>query len=70
LKEFLSLLRRLLLLSAGAKGDAETERNGSSLSHGMAYENLLRAVSLAIEAEALARRAETRGSSSRCLFCG
>jgi DNA polymerase-3 subunit gamma/tau len=63
LKEFLSLLRRLLLLSAGAKGEMpETEQKRLlPLSRGMAYENLLRAVSLAIEAETLARRAEDSG---------
>ena len=60
LKEFLSLLRRLLLFSAGATGDlSEAEqRRLAPLSKAMAYESLLRAVSLAIEAEALARRAE------------
>ncbi len=63
LKEFLALLRRLLLLAAGAKGDIpDTEqRRLLPLSRAMAYENLLRAVSLAIEAEALARRAEDSG---------
>ena len=63
LKEFLALLRRLLLLSAGAKGglsEAEQKRL-TPLSRAMAYENLLRSVSLAIEAEALARRAEDSG---------
>lgn len=62
-KEFLRLLHNLLLLAAGAKadvGEAETKRL-LPLSRAMPYENLLRAVSLAMEAELLARRAEDSG---------
>ena len=62
-KEFLTLLRRLLLASAGAKSDLpEVERKRlSALSRAVPYENLLRAVSLAIESDALARRADDPG---------
>ncbi|HKA36550.1 MAG TPA: DNA polymerase III subunit gamma/tau [Thermoanaerobaculia bacterium] len=62
-KELLSLLRRLLLLSAGARADlpeADLKRL-TALSRAMPYENLLRAVSLGLEADALAKRAEEAG---------
>lgn len=63
LKEFLALLRKLLLLSAGAAADApEADRARlAALSRAVPYDNLLRAVSLAIEADALSRRAEDAG---------
>ena len=60
LKEFLSLLRTLLLASAGAEPDvpaAEKQRLGA-LARAMPYENLLRAISLAVEADALSRRTD------------
>jgi DNA polymerase III subunit gamma/tau len=60
LKELVSLLRTLLLASAGSDADlAPSDRARlSALARAMPYENLLRALSLAIEAEALARRAD------------
>ncbi|HTO87910.1 MAG TPA: DNA polymerase III subunit gamma/tau [Thermoanaerobaculia bacterium] len=60
LKELVSLLRTLLLASAGSDSElAPSERARlSALARAMPYENLLRALSLAIEAEALARRAD------------
>ncbi len=60
LKELVSLLRTLLLASAGSDAElAPSERARlSALARAMPYENLLRALSLAIEAEALARRAD------------
>lgn len=63
LKEFLSLLRRLLMLAAGARADlSEADRKRlTALSRAMPYENLLRAVSLALEADALTRRADDAG---------
>lgn len=63
LKEFLALLRKLLLFAAGAEGDApEADRARlAALSRAVPYENLLRAVSLTIEADALSRRAEDAG---------
>jgi DNA polymerase-3 subunit gamma/tau len=63
LKEFLSLLRRLLLLAAGARADVPEadEKRLSALSRAMPYENLLRAVSLALESDALSRRADDGG---------
>jgi DNA polymerase-3 subunit gamma/tau len=62
-KEFLALLRRLLLSAAGAPADvADADRERlRTLAKAMPYENLLRAMSLGIEAEALARRAEDAG---------
>ncbi len=63
LKELLSLLRRLLMLSAGAEANlAEADETRlAALSRAMPYESLLRAVSLAIETDALARRADDAG---------
>ncbi len=59
-KELLGLLRTLLLTAAG--GDPEAPEGEAprlkALARAMPYENLLRAVSLAIEAEALARRTD------------
>lgn len=62
-KEFLTLLRRLLMLAAGARGDVPEadQKRLTALSRAMPYENLLRAVSLAIESDALARRADDGG---------
>jgi DNA polymerase III subunit gamma/tau len=64
-KELLKLIKTLLLLAAGAKSDpapaeAESERL-KALSRAMPYENLLRAMSLAIEADALSRRTDDAG---------
>ena len=59
-RELVRLLRRLLLLSAGARGDlteAEHKRL-APLAHAMPYENLLRGVSLCVESQELARRAD------------
>jgi DNA polymerase-3 subunit gamma/tau len=63
LKELLSLLRTLLLTSAGGAPEvaAEDRERLSTLSRAMPYENLLRALSLAIDAETLARRADDAG---------
>jgi len=63
LKEFTRLLRRLLLLAAGSRADiaeAEARRLGP-LSRAMPYENLLRGISLAVEGQELARRADDAG---------
>jgi DNA polymerase-3 subunit gamma/tau len=63
LKEFIALLRRLLLLSAGANPDIpESDRERlAKLARAMPYENLLRALSLAVEADQLGRRTEESG---------
>ncbi|HZI67616.1 MAG TPA: DNA polymerase III subunit gamma/tau [Thermoanaerobaculia bacterium] len=63
LKEFIGLLRRLLLLSAGAKPDVpESDRERLTvLARSMPYENLLRALSLAVEADQLGRKTEEPG---------
>ena len=62
-KELIALLRRLLLFSAGATPDVpEGDRARLvALSRAMAYENLLRALSLAVEADQLGRRTEEPG---------
>jgi DNA polymerase-3 subunit gamma/tau len=62
-KEFLRLLRRLLLLAAGAKTDLteEEQKRLALLARAMPYENLLRAVSLGVDAQELARRADDSG---------
>ncbi len=62
-KEFLSLLRRLLMLAAGARADLPEadQKRLTALSRAMPYENLLRAVSLAIESDALSRRTDEAG---------
>ena len=58
LKEFVAFLRRLLMVAAGATADVPEEERArvAALSKAMSYDNLLRAVSLALEADALARR--------------
>jgi DNA polymerase-3 subunit gamma/tau len=63
LKELLGLLRKLMLFAAGATADVpESDRARlAALSRAVPYENLLRAVALTIEAEALARRADDAG---------
>jgi len=63
LKEFIGLLQRLLLLSAGARPDvAEGDRERlTALARSMPYENLLRALSLAVEADQLGRKTEEPG---------
>jgi DNA polymerase-3 subunit gamma/tau len=60
LKEFTALLRRLLLVAAGGTAEvAEEDRERVTvLAKAMPYENLLRAVSLALEAGDLTRRVE------------
>ena len=62
-KELLSLLRRLLMLAAGARADLSEadQKRLTALSRAMPYENLLRAVSLGIEADALAKRTDDGG---------
>jgi len=62
-KELITLLRRLLLSSAGGEVEAtpaERERL-SVLARAMPYENLLRSLSLAVEADTVARRVEDPG---------
>jgi len=63
LKEFIALLRRLLLLSAGARPDVPESDRGrlTALARSMPYENLLRALSLAVEADQLGRKTEEPG---------
>jgi len=58
LKEFVAFLRRMLMVAAGATADVAEEDRARvvTLSKAMPYDNLLRAVSLALEADALARR--------------
>jgi DNA polymerase-3 subunit gamma/tau len=60
LKEVLSLLRRLLMLAAGARADLPEadQKRLSALARAMPYENLLRAVSLAMDADALAKKVD------------
>jgi DNA polymerase-3 subunit gamma/tau len=60
LKEFVGFLRRLLMAAAGATADVPEEERSrvAALSKAMPYDNLLRAVSLALEADALARRVD------------
>jgi DNA polymerase-3 subunit gamma/tau len=63
LKELIHLLRRLLLLAAGGSSDlTESERKRLiPLSAAMPYENLLRSVSLCVDTQELARRADDGG---------
>jgi DNA polymerase-3 subunit gamma/tau len=63
MKEFTALLRRLLLLAAGANPDVpEGDRPRlQALARAMPYENLLRALALAVEADQLDRRTEEPG---------
>jgi len=60
LKELASLLRRLLLAAAGSPPDAEPAEKErlTTLAKAMPYENLLRAISLILEAEEQIRRAD------------
>ena len=70
MKEFTKLLRRLLLLAAGATADlpeSEARRLGP-LAKAMPYENLLRSVSLAVESQELARRADDGGLVTQMLI--
>jgi DNA polymerase III subunit gamma/tau len=70
MKEFTKLLRRLLLLAAGSTGDlpeSEARRLGP-LAKAMPYENLLRSVSLAVESQELARRADDGGLVTQMLI--
>ena len=63
LKEFVAFLRRLMLIAAGAgpeAGEDDRERLGA-LSRAMPYENLLRAVSLVLQAEEQVRRVDDPG---------
>ncbi|HEY1251189.1 MAG TPA: DNA polymerase III subunit gamma/tau [Thermoanaerobaculia bacterium] len=63
LKEFVALLRRLLLVAAGSTADVpEEERERmTALSRAMPYENLLRSVSLVLAAEEQVRRVDDAG---------
>jgi DNA polymerase-3 subunit gamma/tau len=63
MKELIALLRRLLLLSAGASPEVpEGDRDRLlALARAMPYENLLRALSLAVESDQLGRRTEEPG---------
>jgi len=63
LKEFIELLRRLLLSSAGAVPDVpEGDRERLlALARAMPYENLLRALALAVDADQLSRRSDEGG---------
>jgi DNA polymerase III subunit gamma/tau len=63
MKELIALLRRLLLLSAGASPEVpEGDRERLlALARAMPYENLLRALSLAVESDQLGRRTEEPG---------
>jgi DNA polymerase-3 subunit gamma/tau len=58
LKEFAGFLRNLLMVAAGATADVAEEDRArvAALAKAMPYDNLLRAVSLALESDALARR--------------
>ena len=60
LREFAIFLRRLLLVAAGATADVPDEDKArvAALARAMPYENVLRSVSLALEADALARRVD------------
>jgi DNA polymerase-3 subunit gamma/tau len=60
LKEFVGFLRRLLMAAAGTTADVPEEERSrvAALSKAMPYDNLLRAVSLALEADALVRRVD------------
>jgi DNA polymerase-3 subunit gamma/tau len=63
LKELVGILRRLLVASAGGKLDVpkEEQERLQALSRAMPYENLLRSVALALEADAQTRRVEEPG---------
>jgi len=59
-KEFLTLLRRLLMFSAGATADVPDADRArmETLARAMPYENLLRALSLAVDSDQISRRSE------------
>ncbi|HEY7862642.1 MAG TPA: DNA polymerase III subunit gamma/tau [Thermoanaerobaculia bacterium] len=57
-QELLALMRRLLLVAAGGKPDGADADRLAVLSRAMPYENLLRAVALGVESEALSRRVD------------
>jgi DNA polymerase-3 subunit gamma/tau len=57
-QELLALLSRLLLASAGGTPEAADPARLQALSRAMPYENLLRAVALGVDAEALSRRVD------------
>src|SRR5215831_16314305 len=63
LKEFTALLRRLLLVAAGATAEVpeEDRQRVTALSRAMPYENLLRSVSLVLAAEEQVRRVDDAG---------
>lgn len=63
LREFVAFLRRALLSAAGAPGDLPKEEQArmKALSQAMPYENLLRAVSLTLQAEEQVRRVDDPG---------
>ncbi len=63
LKEFVAFLRRALLAAAGAPSDlpAEDRDRLTALSKAMPYDNLLRAVSLTLQAEEQVRRVDDPG---------
>ncbi len=58
LREFAGFLRNLLMVAAGASADVPEEDRArvAALAKAMPYDNLLRAVSLALESDALAKR--------------
>jgi len=60
LKELIGLLRRLLVIAAGATSDAADEEGErlTNLARAMPYENLLRALSLGLDAQIQAPRVE------------
>jgi DNA polymerase-3 subunit gamma/tau len=57
-QELLALLRRLLLVAAGGAPDGADAGRLATLARAMPYENLLRAVALGVESEALTRRVD------------
>ena len=63
LKEFVAFLRKLLLVAAGASPDSieEEQERWTALTRAMPYENLLRAVSLTLQAEEQVRRVDDPG---------
>jgi len=63
LKELVGFLRKALLVSAGGGADLDSEERQrlSTLSRAMPYENLLRSVSLVLQAEEQVRRVDDPG---------
>ena len=63
LKELVGFLRKALLVSAGGGADLDSEERQrlSALSRAMPYENLLRSVSLVLQAEEQVRRVDDPG---------